>query len=296
MTPAKRETGGNTHTFAWDGVSFDVPDTWQLANYSFRHNVTRVELEDDYALRLEAEWARPRYRVDPGKIQKRFTKASRKLVEAASKTERLPETRPCRAPLLYSMPDRSQLLICFVLVSEPKFACFFRIYFNPDDPEKPRSFLKRIARSFQLHHGDTTPWAFYDMSFKLPAEFRLAQTTLEAGRKLLVFHWRLRRFFLWQCSLANLVLKDQTPEQWAADFLNKRKDIRGPKFEPGHYGTIETRRGWPYILGHYEEIGRLCFRYRARVIHDEENNRLILWVFHYRQPEDVHRLPKELTE
>ena len=110
------------------------------------------------------------------------------------------------------------------------------------------------------------------------------------------FDWRLRRFFFWQFSLADHVLaKSPDLNQWAADFLNHCKFIRGPRFfKQG--GRLQQLRRAQYPLGHYDEIGHWCFQWWVRVWHDLPENRIRLAVFNYRRPSDLDRLAPSIIK
>jgi hypothetical protein len=282
------------HLFAWDGVSLLIPDTWNLAGYSFSKGLTHVEFEDDCTLRMEAEWIRPPRRLDIGKIQKRYGKAAKKLTRAALKSYQCEDAPAGWSAFVYELPGGERLLTAFFLTPDFSLFNFVRIRFGPQDTEDEEDVLKLVAASFRTHQEGEVPWALYDISIALPSDFRLLSTSIQAGRKLLVFQWRLRRFFLWHFSLADILLKQQKLEEWAAEFLNSFKGIKGPTFAAGHDGEIIGRRKWGHRLGHFEEIGRLCFRYCAKAIHDSEKNRVVLWVFNYRKAQDLEKIPRNL--
>ena len=42
-----------SYLFAWSGVSFYVPQAWQLSDYVFSRHTVTVKLEDAYARRLQ---------------------------------------------------------------------------------------------------------------------------------------------------------------------------------------------------------------------------------------------------
>lgn len=281
----------STCLFAWDGVSFQVPDGWHLSSYVLRKNLTRVVLEDDYSVRLEAEWTRPKRPVNLKKTRDRAARAAKPLAAAATHKRELSATGSAHSVVLYTMPDKSTLLTAFLSPPGSTLFCLLRLHSGPEDRDDPAVVLKLIAGSFTVHRGDTVPWAVYDISMELPVDFRLASTSLEAGRKLFVFEWRLRRLYVWHFSLADILLKGRAPEQWAAEFLNAFKGIPGPVFSPGVGGEIEARRPLLHFLGQFEEIGRRCFRYRAQCIHNKETNRITLWVYNYRHPDDLEKLP-----
>lgn len=279
--------------FAWNGISFLTPANWNLSAYKFSRSLTRVEFEDDYSLRLEIEWTRPKRQLDIHKIQQRYEQAARKLTRAATSSTQLKQVPPGWAVFLYNAPGSWRLLTAFVISTEPRLFGFVKIHCPPQTSEDPADVINLIAESFRIHCDTMTPWACYDMSFDLPREFSLLSTSFEAGRKLMVFHWRLRKLYIWQFSLANILLKDCTPEQWSAEFLNSHKQIKGPTFSAGTDGRIQSKRSRRYLLGHFDEIGRLCFRYDAHCCHDEDNNRLILRVFNYSKAPDLAMLPKD---
>ena len=186
------------------------------------------------------------------------------------------------------------MLTAYFLGPRSALFSFFRVHFGPDDKESDKEMLKLITTSFRIHREGVIPWALYDVSFELPSDFRLVNTSLQAGRKLLIFHWRLRRLYLWYFSLADILLKERRLEEWAAAFLNSYKGIKGPTFAPGADGEIRVKRSWRRRLGHFEEIGRLCFRYHVRAIRDPEKNRVILLVFNYRKARDLEKIPESL--
>jgi hypothetical protein len=281
-----------SHPFAWDGVSFLVPERWNLSGYSFKKGVTYTEFEDEYGLRLEAQWLRPESTLKAAKVQKRYARAAGKLSRVAEKTTQLENVPPGWSAFLYKLAEERQVLTAFILPEDSSLFAFFRFHFDQKDAERPGEALKLITSSFRTYHQGNVPWAVYDVSFELPFEFNLTSTSFQAGRKMFSFEWRMRRFYLWFFSLADILLKGCVLEEWAADFLNAFKGIKGPTFFPGEDGEIRIRRTWRYRLGHVEEIGRLSFRYAAKAIHDREKNRIILWAYNYRRPGDLDRIPE----
>ena len=296
MSPAKTEQTSPTHLFAWDGLAWRVPDNWDLSRYSFGKRVGHAEMEDDYSVRLEAEWTRSDKKLDIHKIQERYSRKSRKLTKAALKTRQIENLPSGWKAFLYTMPDGKSLLNAFVLAGESKTFCVFRIHFGPEDHEHPTKILKIITDSFRLHETGLIPWSAYDFSLKLPPDFRLFSTSLQAGRKLLTFHWRMHRLHIWHFSLAHILLKNQPIEKWATAFLNSFKEIKGPIFAVGPNGRIRAERRGRYRLGHFDEIGRWCFQYEVGCVYIKETDQITLWVYNYRQPQQSQRLLKILKE
>jgi len=150
---------------AWDAVSFCVPSNWELAVYKFRRrNVSRIELEDEYSIRLEAEWIRSRKNMDLQGIMKRYEAASKPLTlksEERLNIEGLPqgwhathfvfkETGPEEGDDELKIM-RHDLVTAFYLCPHSSIFCFFLIHFLPDDAEDPVEMIRMISATFQNH-------------------------------------------------------------------------------------------------------------------------------------------------
>lgn len=296
---------------AWDGVALAVPANWEMARYRFlRGGVTRVELEDEYALRLEAEWTRAPRRLKDGRFMARYTAATESLTKRADRQaalEGLPpgwvgarfffrEVLPVRrAGRDLGIVAHELLTACFQAAG---FAAFFVIHTLPQDRENPEEVIRCLAEKLDRHEAaPLVPWALFDLEVMLPREFVLEHTLFDIGAKLLQFRWRRRRFDLWCFSCADMFLGDgMRAEAWAADFLNRRGRFKAVEFSPGPSGEVFCRRKWRHPFGHSEEIGRWCFRYAARSRLDACKKQLMVWVFNYRRPEDLQIIPEALRD
>lgn len=272
--------------FAWDGVSFRMPSDWNLADYRYRGGAISVTLEDDVAVRLELEWVRPSRVPDMRQVRKRFERASEALRGQAAGSAPMPMLPGDWTGCLYTMRDRRLLAVAMHAAGQGRFVCFLRIHGEPGERRALEKAVGLVVSTFRLHAGGTIPWRVYDIAFSVPSVFRLEHTVFEAGRKQMVFGCRLRRLHLWFVSLANLALDGRTPGHWAAEFLNRSGAFKGPVFETLPDDTVVARRSRLYPFGHFEEIGRLAFRYQVTCRHDRERNRLALSVFHYRRAAD----------
>ena len=287
-------SGAAFHEFAWDGLSFSVPADWNLALYSYRNRVVSVRMEDDEAVRLELDWTRPPRPVEASEVSRRLEKLSEPIRRSAAATEELRGLPPGWGAFLYTIPDGRRFIAAFHLAAGGRLFCFFRLHFDAEGGRKvPERVFARLVSSFRVHEQGLVPWKFYDVSFRLPREFRLRSTSLMAGRKGLVFEWRLRRLHLWFFSFADMLLAGRQPEAWAVDFLRGCKAVRGPAFSLGADGAIRTRRSAAFPLGHFEELGRWSFRYRVICRHDPARNTLALALFQHRSAADLARLGLE---
>ncbi len=287
---------------AWEGVSFGVPSNWDLAVFKFlRRGARRIELEDEYAIRLEAEWVRSRKDLDLARIMKRYETAAKPLTLKSDEqitVDGLPEGWYA-THFIYKETGadtggetlailQHDLVTAFYLCPRKTMFCFVLVHVMPEDSENPVEIIQRIAHSFQDHYGEPKiPWCLFDISFSLPQALRLEQAHVDIGNKLMVFNWRRRRYFLWYFSCADMFLNDgTTPAEWSCGYLNGARLLKAPVFYPDGPQTIRWRRRRPFFLGHREEIATLCFRYAAGCHLDEAENRLLLWVWHYRYDDD----------
>lgn len=287
---AEANQNGEFHRFAWDGLSFDVPANWDLSEYHFGKQLSEVKMEDEVGLRLELRWTRARKRLDEERVRNRYEKGSHGLTDMAE--ERRPITTLGRGwtAFLYTMADRQVLITAFWLSPDAHTFCFFCLHFEGIGKRKPVRIMEALAASLAVETGPSVAWSVYDISFRLNRDLRLVGTSFQAGRKLMVFQWRLRRLYVWHFSLADMLLKEQTLAAWGAGFLNGYKEIRGPRFVPAGDTRIRARRCLVHPLGHHDEIARLCFRYRVAARHDPECNAVRLSVFNYRHAADLERL------
>jgi len=289
---------------AWDALSFCVPRNWELAVYEFaRRKVTRIELEDEYSIRMEVEWIRGKKGLDIASIMQRYIKASKPLTVKSDDhmdiTGLPPAWKATHFVFKETEPDedspkirgvRHDLVTAFYLCPDSSIFCFFMLHFLPDDKESPADTVRMIASTLDNHADQPRiPWQFFDLSFSLPQCFKLAHTQFDIGSKLMLFKWRLRRFYLWHFSCADIFLKEsgKTPAAWACAHLNGSRMLKAPFFKPAGETGITWRRRMPFVLGHREEIATACYRYEVGCRLDQESNTLIVWVYHHRTKSDL---------
>ncbi len=293
----KKRFAKNTHRLAWAGLSFQIPKNWNISSYNFGKKFNRLEAEDDHYVRLEAEWMTSPQRLDEAKVLKRYRKAARRLSRAAVEETEIPDLPGNWSGFRYDMSDGACLILAFFSPADALFFAFVRIHFmSQDKGEGPAGILMALCRSFTVQQRELTTWAFLGISFQVPAAFRLIKTSLQAGRKLMVFQWRLRKLCLWHLSLADMLLKGKTPREFAVEFLRARPEMRGLRFQIDEAGELTVRPRRRYFLGRMEDLGRMCFRYRAACVHDRAKNQIKLTVFNYRRESDLEQLPPELLD
>ncbi len=301
--------GLQSRRFSWDAVSFLIPGNWELALYTFpKRTHTRIELEDEFAVRLEAEWTRPKAKDDIEKLQERYERETKALTARASHKEAIHNLENGWMATEYRFSDGLAgndsgrepemphwLVTAFHTSSDAGFFCFMILYAYPGDKDDPLDIIHLIADEFRRHTADIVPWELYDIRFEIPRQFLLQNTLFDIGSKLMLFGWKLRRFYLWHFSAANMFLKDRVVmEEWVAGYLNGFSRIKGPLFLPGRNGVINWKRRKRHFLGHRDEISRWCFNYRIRARYQRQKKQLIVWVFNYRNGEDLELIPESL--
>jgi hypothetical protein len=284
-----------TRRFSWDGLSFRVPQHWDMAGYERRRGGSLVRMGDETSGRLEMGWVRPRTPVDLEAVERRAARASPGSDGAAAESEPIRGLPARWAGVQYAMPDGRALGVAFHGSPDGRLFCGFRVHGSGETQDDPARIVRGIADSFRHYPSGLAPWEFYDVGFRLDAEYRLARTALQAGMKLLVFERRLRRLFVWHVSLADLILRRGPLGDWAAAFLNRFRGLRGPRFFVRPDGALASRRSMRYPLGHYEEIGRACFRYHADCRHLADRNQVALWVLHHRTDADVEHFGRSFA-
>ncbi|MFO7870021.1 MAG: hypothetical protein R6V03_01140 [Kiritimatiellia bacterium] len=303
----------NTRRISWDRVSFLVPENWEVALYRFlKKGVTRLELEDEYAVRMEAEWIRPGRKITPKQILDRYEKSTRKLTMRASRTKRIsglpPDWHATQYIMRETLPTRSNkkelsavehsLVTAFYLCPRSTLVGCFFVHFMPGDRESPVKIMKVLSSDFIKHNeAGLVPWQLYDISFEVPHDFLLENTKFDIGSKLMIFRWKMRRFHLWHFSCADRFLKgDKSMEEWVTGYLNTFRGFPGIVFRPGKNGEILWRRRAPHVIAHRDEISRWCFKLKVHCRVEKQNNQLIVWAFSYRKEEDLQVLKRFLPD
>lgn len=295
---------------SWNGISFAMPDNWELSLFRFlKRNATHIEIEDEYAVRMEVEWIyREKGDLDYQTIIKRYEKASKGLtVKADDKTEinDLPEGWHA-TDFIFKETGKQHvngkleviehgLLTAFYCCPDNSLFCFFLLHFMPEDNENPEELIRNISNSFENHTAKPlVPWQLFDISFRLPQEFKLDHTIFDIGSKMMRFKWKGRRLHLWYFSCADIFLKEaESPAHWAAGYLNGYGKIDGARFRIDDNGGIIWLRKRIHPFGHRNEIARWCFKYSIGFRIIEAENKLVLWVYNYRKEADLDLLPEE---
>lgn len=293
MTPTNR----STKSFAWDGMEFPIPEAWDLAHYTMRRGIGSLSFEDATDLRLEVDWTHAAGRHDIARVQKQHARLAERLHEVALTVEAISDISDVWVVFLYTLPDADRLVTALHVGEQFPLFVFARLHAKQCSRREIVRDARALIEGFRYRDEGPVTWRFFDVSWRIPRDFRLVETSLLAGRKMMVFERRLRRLFLWRLSLADRLMRERPAAEVAAEFLNKFKGLPGVRFQAAGPDSLRVRRYRWHPLGHYEEIGRGCFRYWTQVAHSEADNALTLAVFNYRRAADLHWLEAlRLTE
>jgi len=280
------------HTFAWNGLSFDLPADWNLASFVDDGKALRIRMEDDVSIRLELEWTISSRKINPERMRTQYERLTRSLSDQTISADQFTGLAAGWSAVLYTMHDRRRFITAMFLDQPRKLIAVFKLHFEAGSRRDPARLLDLIIASLVFRDQGILPWRVYDVAFDLSHEWRLVRTSFLAGRKFFVFEWRLRRLYVWFISLADLALKDRALSDWSADFLNQNKQIKGPVFYTDG-ARIKARRHGGFRFGHFEEIGRATLQYEIRSRHDTAANHIRLAVMNYRNPSDLRLFPEQ---
>ena len=281
---------------SWNGASFRVPANWELALYRFPDNrTTRIEIEDEFSVRLEAEWTRPPSPIESDRLRRRFDKACRRAARGAVRSDSIVDLPQGWLATRYTFPSTPgavaensapSLVAATGMVKDSTLCVSLLLHFGPRDPEPPEATTLMIGESWRDALGDRVPWQAYDVDLAVPRGFSLADTRFETGAKLMVFQTRGRRLFVWTFSCADVILRQSLSlREWVAAYLNQSRRFRRVVFR-GEADGIAVKRQPPFAV-HRDELARWCFRYVAGCRHRPETNQVVAWVFQHRRRDDV---------
>lgn len=206
---------------AWNGISFKVPASWEIAEIGVRHLI----LENDSGPAMEVKWGPVRGKFSHRAHLRRIaTFQSRQLKKTVKEWLLSPSwvealsgfqtsgftwhagTKVGRGVILYCPVCRKAALIQFL---------------QSKDTRAEKIPLK-VLSTYQDHRDDDqTIWSVFDIRALIPANFMLASHRFEPGNFELGFEHGSRKVFLYRWAPAAVLLAGQDLAQFArsiADF------------------------------------------------------------------------------
>ena len=233
--------------FAWQGIHLLVPSDWNPGKISGEHPSGSVRFDDSHIVRIEMEWKEARGDDRVGLIVDRYVEGLAK--NAQKEKNRLEVERNATCPGL-SLPDmrhveyfiwRSRFIVytlaCYSPVSDRLL--FVRISGRHD--ENLEAILPRLFNSLK----DTSieapqSWALYDMTCVSPPGYTLDTFDLKSGHVSLKFLHKNTQLQIDRFSLAQIILKGRTLQDWFLDFF--KKDLRHIHVTNTHAETTDNNQ------------------------------------------------------
>lgn len=267
-------------------MRFPIPADWDLSGYSVRRRIASLKLEDATAVRMELDWTPAAGKREAELVRKQHARFAESLHASALSVETVTGVPDHWVLFLYTMPQSARLVTALHVGDRFPLFVFGRFHgANTSRRDILRNARKAIT-GFDYEREGPVAWRVFDLSWRVPSRFQLEETSFLAGRKMMVFEHRMRRLYIWRLSLADRLLRERTPAAVAADFLKRFNGLPGVRFQPYDVDRLTPRRNPWHPLGHYDEIGRMCFRYDARVELNPADNTLSIAVFQHRRADD----------
>lgn len=204
----------------WQGIAFDVPAEWCPGQLQGDWAGGYLRVEDELSIRLELRWEslRGRRLPDASALVDNFL---RQTAKKRRRGEAKPEVvRGRSVPALGAFDHEvftwrgafnahSLLVVCPATAR----AVHVRVFFEPKDELK--SITRRIFASVTTGpHDGQCEWSVFDLAFRLAANWRLETSSLRTGCLQLAFRDGREELEVSRFSLAELVLRKASFEQW----------------------------------------------------------------------------------
>ena len=229
------------HWIGWQGFTFTVPGEWNLASFGGDAKKGTLRVDDGDGPRIELIWETPAATVNLEKsiddfLQKlaRNAKKQKRPFQAADHPAIVPKNRKPKAQLVNFgwTSDDSEPLAAHGWGTAWRCGDCGRVvvaHLFGRAGEKPRSVQQwagDIFTSLECHgKGGWQAWSVFGLSAEIPLDFQLARAKLQTGR--LEIEWeraiptgpagwwaRPQRLILRRSSAANLLLENETLEEW----------------------------------------------------------------------------------
>jgi len=237
------------YTFGWHGISFGIPENWELARETGNRKEGSVRLDGIYAPRFEVAWKKPdkhynlkavfgRYRNDVEKSARRKGQDPGEIEILGGFTESLPGRETC----VFRWGSGDPVYECVSFCRECYRLVFMR--YMPQDDADPAPRAKRIFSSLRDHseNGDEL-WSFLGLHFYMPGNFSLENAVLNSGFIRMDFSDRKETVSVIMISLAQELLEERDLTDIMRFYLKKDlKHFRNMDFKEesmhGHAGVI----------------------------------------------------------
>jgi len=281
--------------FAWNGIRFQAPANWQLAQIGARHLV----LEDEFAPVMEVKWAKVKGNFSHRAHLKRLTSLQKKQVRKKFKSESIPA-------------DWEKVLTNFqvsgfswqgksthgqgVILFCPSCRKATLIQFFCQKSNQNIRTASQVLDSFRDHRQDgQVLWSAYDIRAIIPQSYQLKRHRFEAGKFELDFADGSQRICLHRWSLASVLMAEQDLVQLAKTVagFNKPEPVAGLMNGcPTAEWSLSPKTDWQRWLGRFKHKASY---YWLGLWHLEEKNRILGVRAEGKKPLDTELLDRICT-
>ena len=296
MSGASNDGKREFKRFGWQGIVLTVPTDWELVSTRGDFESGFVALADNADVRLQIKWDAADSRSAPSDSAGRYLRGMRKQTKKNGQ-----DITVNRHLSLASL--RNKKLECYEWITDRRGTgmvtlceeCerMVHLIVLAEADESVRNLSRTIFASLEDHPADDTLWKFYDVEFRSPPYLRLKKYELKTGCIRMQFQKRSEQMELVRASLARVLLRDTSLEDWFTEFYSdalKRTSWEvSPRSYHGHEGLNLTGRPWLFfdplrLVGRGKKLRAACW-------HCPETNRIFI-VSHLskREPEVMQRV------
>jgi hypothetical protein len=276
-----QEENRRFRTFGWQGITLTLPQNWRLHMTQGGYDSGYVRLADEETLRLEMRWETGPTDSPAGSTAETYLAKLRKKARKSGLELKVERDLPLAAPTdnveCYRWVADRQALAMVSRCSECNRTVHIHLLGEPD--EGLRNLARTVFASLRDHpDGEWAQWAFHDLAFHSPVVLQPAHQGLQTGAVRMRFGGWLTRMEFVRASLAQVVLRRKSLEDWFADFYEKELKRRSWQTEPatvhGHPGLRLEGRPW-LLVNPMRLLGRPRVL-RGRCWHCQETNRIFI--------------------
>ena len=261
---------------AWNGISFQAPIDWEIGKIGAHYLV----LEDEFGPVLELKWRRIKGKFV---LQDQLRRLSAVHKNKLGKTiKQIPITSGWKHvidpfdSLSFSWQGETIGGIGLILYCS-KCRTSTLLQFFQQKTRIPKKIVTQLLASFRDHRQDgQTAWAVFDITAKIPGEFRLTRYRFDAGAFELEFARRRNKITLYRRGPASILLREQDLLQYASKMFGvSQTDLQYKRVDGRNIVNskiIPPSSGWAWTRHVLRSHPKYC---RSRMWHLEDKNRLL---------------------
>ena len=261
---------------AWNGIRFLSPVDWEIGKIGNQY----LLLEDEDGPIMEAKWRRIKGNFSPQAQLERL--ANLQKIKPGVIVKRIPvpfgwKKKIDRFESACFSWDRETIGGMGTVIYCPKCQTSTLLQFFQRNARTAEKVAAQILASFQDHsENDRIAWSVFDMTARLPSEFRLLRYRFEPGVFELTFVRKRDKIVLYRWGPASILLRQADLVQNASKMFGIPQADLHSKNADGHdrvdSGRSFRSRGWSGIRN---LIGIKPMYTLSRMWHLEDKNRLL---------------------